>query len=147
MAFTITVQGDKELLTKLSKLNGAVRGRISRASASTAMIPVRKRAKQLLLAQKAIESRTLLRSIGKKVKTKRGTTNALVGPRVGDAWTGVWKGKVRKPWKYAHFIEFGTKNAKAKPFAIPALTHEKNNVIFILESELGSRIENEARRL
>lgn len=146
MAFTVEVQGDVELIRKLRRLNGAVRGRISRSSASTAMVPVRKRSKQLLRANGSVESGLLLRSIGKKVVTKNGITSAFVGPRVGGAYVGIWKGRFRQPWKYGHFVEFGTKNAKAKPFQRPALKQERSNVINILESEMGRKIEQEAAR-
>lgn len=155
MAVTIAFKGRQELIDKLEKLDNAVRNRIARRAAKTAMVPVGQKAKSLIKENDSIQSKSLLKSIGGKQKVfkKTGVIIALIGPRVGKKFEGEWKGRVRKPWKYAHLVELGTKSGgwrtsptEAKPFLKPALITQQRKVVTRLGNELGRRIRLEAKK-
>ena len=96
-----------------------------------------------------VETRALVNSIGNKTITRGGTTMTFTGPRVGDQYwkkdPRPWKG-MRKPTKYGHFIEFGTKQHEDFPFQRPALWGQQEKVERILGKELGRKIEQVGRK-
>lgn len=141
--------GDKQMARNFAKLGRRVQGRIARSSSSKSMTPVNKAAKKNLRQNGSIESGALVRSIGKKIKQYRkgGTTTVNIGPRVGSQFDVTWKGRIRKPKKYAHLVELGTWQSRAKPFIRPALESNESVVLGILGSDMGVKIEKEARSM
>lgn len=140
----IKVDGVPDLARTLDRLDNGVRGRVSRNAAAAGMVPVNKAAKANIRKNQSIESGTLVKSIGVKKGTKGSASFAVVGPRVGTQYIGEFKGRIRKPWKYAHLVEFGTKAGgwrtkptEAKPFAKPALKNNQRRVIMLVGQSYG----------
>jgi HK97 gp10 family phage protein len=128
VAGRLTIKGKLEglegVLGRMSALRQSARGRIQRKAVNKATRPLAKDTKLLV----PVETGTLKRSIGSKVKTyKSGTTVGLIGPRKGMgrevvARKGPKAGRVefRDPVRYAHLVEFGTRKFPARPFIRPA---------------------------
>ena len=105
---------------------------------------VHKRASKKRTAAKRevpVDTGLLKKSIGKKVKTYRqdGVVWVAVGPRSGfeEHIDGV---VVKNPVKYAHLVE------GHNPFMRRAFDTTKGEVLRIMEKELRSNIEKEARK-
>ncbi len=151
---TVTVKGDDKLIKKFDKLKIATQNRIARRASKTAMIPVKNKQKTLLKSNGSQETGALVRSIGQKTVTQKNVTMTFVGPRVGDQYASVWQGRIRKPHKYAHLVEFGygpggfrKRTMPAKPFAKPSLLNQQDIVVGILGRELGRLIEEQATKV
>ncbi len=141
--------GGKQMAKNFSKLSRRTQGKIARSAGSKSMTPVNKAAKKNLRQNGSVESGALVRSIGKKLKQYRkgGTTTVNIGPRVSSQYDVPWAGRIRKPKKYGHLVEFGTWQSRAKPFIRPALENNENVVLSILGSDMGAKIEKEARNM
>ena len=96
----------------------------------------------------AVETKTLLKSLGKRQKSyKRGKVfTYFVGVRtkMGRSVTvpGKSKPQFRSPTKYAHLVEFGAPeaNVRAQPFIRPAFDEGKAAAIAAVESRLKAAI-------
>lgn len=141
--------GTEQMGRNFAELGRRVQGKIARSASSKSMTPVNKAAKKNLRQNGSVESGALVRSIGKKVKQYRtgGTTTTNVGPRISSQYDVAWAGRIRKPKKYAHLVEFGTWQSRAKPFIRPALESNEDVVLGILGRDMGMKIEKEARSM
>src|SRR4051812_47249427 len=95
--------GDKQLERVFKTLGERVQRKVLRSAVSVAATPVVKAAKQN--ANK--ESGLLKKSLGKKIVTnkQKQSVTAVIGPRRDVS--GTYKGKRRKPSRYAHLVEKG----------------------------------------
>lgn len=119
------VQGDRELMAKLSMLSKQSEvNRMLRPGVREASGEVRKKSKSLVIEETGL----LKKSIGSKLLTVAGkVVVAIVGPRRGmgqvverTAPSG-WRGLVKSdPALYAHLVEFGTAHSPPHPFMRPA---------------------------
>lgn len=110
----VKIEGLKEFERRLKRLGAKEAKKIVRASNHRAMLATVKAAKELV----PVESGALKRSLTRRTKTY---TNS------GVVWTGVGAdkrvvatnpatGEVRKPFKYLHLVEFGTRRVPARAF-------------------------------
>lgn len=139
----IRIIGDKQLIKKLKKLGP----RIFKKSIKKAL---RRGAKPFVKTARGSaerETNTLRKSIGVRVKTygRSGVIMALIGPR--SSITGIGPdGRVRKPVKYAHLVEFGTDNLPARPFMRPAWEQNKQAASKRIPAEIRVEVEKEAKK-
>ena len=137
MAVTeLRLEGDKQLIKKLERLGSTIGRRVVRKAAGKSMTPMNKAAKR----EAPVVTGLLKKSIGKKVKTYRkdGVVWVAVGPRTG--FLEVIDGVRKDPVKYAHLVE------QHNPFMRRAFDNTKGAVLRIMEKELRSNIEAEARK-
>ena len=119
-AFRVQIIGDKEMLRRLNRLSGAKVRAVARPAVRFAMTPINKAAK----AKVPRDSNALQKSLGfkavpaKNVKNK-GDVVGGIRPRKGFARQV--NGRTRDPRFYAHLVERGTKNMRARPFLRPAI--------------------------
>lgn len=139
--------GDRQLERVFKTLGERVHRKLLRQAVNVAATPVVKAAKQN--AKK--ESGLLKKSLGKKIvtNTKRQSVTAIIGPR-RDV-TGTYKGKVRKPSRYAHLVEKGHidqagRYIPAQPFLNPALASTQSQSLGILQSKLADGVVKEASK-
>lgn len=106
--FSISVEGDKRLVSALEQLKDRTRKNFLRKAVRAAAKPTVKRAK----ANAPVKTTGLKRSITTKVKTyKNGTVVAIVGPRRGQRIYKATKrrGELSVDAFYGWFVERGTK--------------------------------------
>lgn len=143
MGVKMKLIGGRRVARKFERLSDVAQKRVARPAVKKAMVPVNKTAKKLV----AVESKTLKKSIAiGKVKTYKssGAVVVLVGPKSG--FERNIDGETRKPVKYAHLVEFGTINTRARPFLRPALKNNKAEVERIFASEISVQIAKEFAR-
>jgi HK97 gp10 family phage protein len=141
------LEGDKALERKLRTLGDRVQRRVLRSAVNASASPVVKAAKRKAKKQ----SGTLKKSLGKKVLTnkKHQSVTALVGPRKGVQ--GTFKGKVRKPSRYAHLVEKGFidehgNHHAPQPFLNPAMQETQGEALGIMKSKLAEGVAKEAAK-
>lgn len=125
------VDGLRELVSSLHKLDTKVRKKTVRKMCAEAGKLILKRAKSLA----AKETGLLRKSLGRKVKVYRsGVAVAVVGPRSDSKFRQlVTRTKNRRkprtemanPIKYAHLVEQGTTHSRALPFLRPAIAGQQ----------------------
>lgn len=132
----LTLQGDKKMIRNLERLGSTIARRVVRKSVNKAMTPLNKAAKR----EAPVDTGLLKKSIGKVVRTyrKNGVVFAAVGPRTG--FVKIIDGVKKNPVKYAHLVE------PSNAFMRRAFDTTKGQVLSVLESELRSNIEKEARK-
>lgn len=139
----ITVIGDKKLIKKLKRLGP----RIFKKSIKK---PLRRGAKPFVKSARGAaqrETNTLRKSLGVRIRTygRSGVIMALIGPR--SSITGVGPdGRVRKPVKYAHLVEFGTDETPARPFMRPAWEQNKQAAAKRIPIEIRAEVEKLAMK-
>lgn len=141
---SIRIIGAKELARKLKKLPTRIVARSIRKPIREAGKPMVKTAKQLATR----ETGTLQKSIGIGLKTFRrtGAVQIRLGPR--KSITGVGPdGRERKPFKYAHLVEFGNDKLPARPFMRPAWEQHHKRVVKSLSKAILAAVEREAKKL
>lgn len=138
--------GDKQLERTFKTLGERVQRKLLRQAVSAAATPINKAAKQ----NAAKESGTLKKSLGKKIVTnkRRQSVTAVIGPRRGVV--GEYKGKPRKPSRYAHLVEKGFVDEagnfhQPQPFLAPAMASTEAQVTNIMQSKLAAGIVKEAK--
>lgn len=89
---TLKLMTDKELIRKLERLDGRLRGSIARKAMRAASAPVIAAERQTA----PVDLGNLRQSITKKIRTKAGRTYAVIGPAVPEG-------------AHAHLVESGTK--------------------------------------
>ncbi len=84
-----------------------------------------------------VASGALKKSLTSKVDSAKGSTTVygIVGPR--SKWQKVFKGKVKKPSRYAHFIERGR---FARPFLMPAFQANKQAYLNAVQDVVAAEI-------
>ena len=131
---TVKLSGDKNLLKLLKKMTGSAQQRMIKPAITASLRPMRDAARN----GAPFESRALKDSIGTKVINYRNAVVGLVGPRSG--FKREFKGEIRKPHKYLHLVEFGTKNTSAKPFMRPAFAKTKGRSLSIFKRVTRERL-------
>lgn len=139
----ITVKGDKALARKLKRLPARIVAKAIKKGIRAAAKPMVKTAKQLATR----ETGTLQKSIGIGLKTFRrtGAVQIRLGPR--KSITGVGPdGRIRKPFKYAHLVEFGNDKLPARPFMRPAWEQHNKRLVKSLPAAILTAVEREAKK-
>ena len=138
----LTLVGNKRLARKLGNLaKNSTRNRMMRQPLSNALTPISKAAKALV----PVETKTLRKSIGKKVKTYPGGIWGGVGPRTDTKFTFFDEaGRKHKASNYAHLVEFGTIHSSAKPFLRPAFRATRPRALRIYQSGIAKNLAKEA---
>ena len=87
-----------------------------------------------------------LRSLGSRRKTYRhsGTVLAMAGQR--SSYSEEVNGKVIKPSKIAHILEFGSRRQSATPIQFPAWQSKKTTANNILRSEMKRLLLKQAKK-
>lgn len=137
--FAVDLSGDKELLHLFNTLPDRVQRRVLRGAVSKVARRMVKSVKAAIDQVGAVETGTLKKSIGFRVRTaKGGGIVAIIGPRTGfkrpvaknkrgqvkslskkklaAAEAAGEKIKHREPARYAHLVEFGTDDTQPNPF-------------------------------
>jgi len=120
------LEGDRELLAKLAKLDQKVATKALRKAINAG-------SKIMLKAIKARAPKQgeIKKSLGRKVKQKKGQVTAYIGPRVNYQGKGKSRKKGRakesnvEPFRLAHFFERGTKERVVAATGKPAGRHPK----------------------
>ena len=141
---SIELIGDKQLFKALLELTNDSAIRVMRPSISKALTPVRKQAK--LNVKRNRRSGALQRAISKKAGGKRGSKKAW-GKVYVNSKPQEFNGKNINPVKYAHFIEFGTRNSRPYPFLRLAMAQSRSQVSYILQKEAAIKLNQFAGRL
>ena len=141
---SIDLIGDKELFKALVELQHDSAIRVMRPAISKALNPVKRQAKQNVKPHK--ESGLLNKAISKKAGGRRRSSKAW-GKVYIKSKPSVWNGKKRNPVRYAHFLEFGTRKARAYPFLRTAIASSKATVGAILTKEGSVNLDKFAGRL
>lgn len=117
--------GGKELERMFRTIGDRVQRKVGRQAVSAGATPISKAAQEG--AAEETGALKLALKGGKKVKAYKnsGVAVAIVGPRTNVQTE--YKGKVRKPFKYAHLVEGGHidehgNHIPAQPFLRPAMT-------------------------
>lgn len=136
----MNVTGIDPLRRKLEKLKGPAIKRVARKGVTAGTKRINRGAK----GRAPVETKTLKKSIGQKVKVYRGSGAAvgLVGPRAKYRQVVTVKGKpqLRDPRKYAHLAEIHT------PFLKATLEEEKAGIEAEVARESKKALEAELRR-
>ena len=117
--FAIKMTGQKQVFDAIGKLPEKLTRKVLSPAVRAAAGPVTKAARARIKAQGLIETKSLYRSIGVKVKSDKRGAWAGIGPREGFATKH--NGQNRDPRFYAHLLEMGTSKITKKPFIRPAL--------------------------
>lgn len=101
------------------------------------------------------ESGALAKSLKKRARTYgRGSALVMVGP--DRKFTTEYRGKKRRPVKYAHLVEFGHKVVRGgkvvghvppKPFLRPAFDSKKEDMKKKYADEIGKALQRHAERV
>ncbi len=111
--FGIRIEGLKEFEKQLKRLGDREARKIVRASNHRAMLPTLKQAKQNV----PVESGALQRALVRRTKVyPSGTVITHIGANVRVQATNPATGEVRKPYKYLHLVEFGTRHSAPTRF-------------------------------
>jgi len=136
--------GFAELTKKLKDLKGRVAGSIQRKAITAGCREVQKLMKAL--ARKG-DTGALKQSIGTKVKIFRTSRTAvgIVGPRTKFEKTkqlGKLKQRTifRRPSKYAHLVDRGTRRSRAFPFVNPSVQATKARAIAAMEEKAAEEL-------
>jgi HK97 gp10 family phage protein len=133
-----TLIGEKHLQRILQQLPPALLRKLARTSVGKALTPMVSAAK----TKAPRESGLLKKSLGKKIKTyaARNRVVGIAGPR--KETVGEYKGKLRRPVRYAHLVEM-----RHQPFMRPAFDQTKGEMITIMKSELAEGVVREAAKI
>jgi HK97 gp10 family phage protein len=147
MSASFEITGLKELQKRLATLPDRVQRKAMRPAVSAG-------ATMIVRAQKSKaprESGLLKKSIGKKIVTNKKTQSvtAVIGPR--KSVTGEYKGKLRKPSRYAHladkgFIDESGEHHPGNGFVTTSLDEAGGQALNAMTSKLGDGIEKEAAK-
>jgi HK97 gp10 family phage protein len=166
----INIFGDVKILNNISRLQNKIEREIARKAIARGLIPIAD-----LARSKASEKTGLMKKAIKSTVTKMVSGKVYIDPRVFAVKNRNTKGefkelkiagpgrkmkykdiisnleeaggktKVLKPAKYAHLLEFGTKNMAAKPFMRPAMAEGKGRALREIQDEIKKGIAEETR--
>lgn len=134
----IRILGDKELERKFASLAVKIQKKLAKAAIGVAIKEVLKRAKQLV----PVKSGALRDSLHIKSLKGRGK---IIGYRVSTGSRETLGIDAKDKYFFPAAVEFGHGNVSAKPFIRPAIDSQKSRLLGIIASELGGKIEEEAR--
>jgi HK97 gp10 family phage protein len=147
MAKGVELFGSKELQRTFNTLGERVQRSVLRSAVSVASTPISRAAK----ANAPRESGLLKKSLGKKVVTnkEKQSVSAIIGPRRNVS--GMHKGKLRKPSRYAHLVEKGFIDAAGRfhppqAFLQPAYDQTQAQVLGVMRDKLATGVAKEAAR-
>jgi HK97 gp10 family phage protein len=139
------LRGSKKMIAGFNKLSEAVGWKVAGKAANKALTPMVTAAKKNLQAGQ--DTGTLRKSIGKvkRVYKTSGVVAVIVGVKSGEKYWAfsTRDGRLHKPRKYAHLVEYGTSHSAAKPFMRPAFnsTKRKSQSIYVRQMKKGIREE------
>lgn len=136
----------RRVTVALTTLPHKVQNRVVKAATGKAMRPVMKTAKSSV----AVDTGTLKKNITVRTwaKNKKWLSGAIVGARnKGVMVTARGKTKKYNPAKYLHFVEKGTKYAKAQPFLGPSLKQHASGIVSYMTNAILAGVEREAAKL
>lgn len=149
---TIKVRGLDEVEEVLDQLPDRVSRNVLTASLRLGARVIAKAAAENLRASPSVDSGLLSVSITSRARRKSKGGRAVVS--VGAARKAVQvrrKGRAESvkavPSRYAHLVEFGTKNMPAEPFMRPALDEKAVEAIRVIGEAMAKRIDAEAAKL
>lgn len=132
----LSLSGDKALTTFLDNMDRKGRKKVVRYGVGRGGAALRKAVR--LTAP--TETKALRKSIGSKVKVfPSGVAVAIVGPRTHYKLIGP-DGKVRRPVKYAHLVEFGTENIKPTRFFTRAFNSSQGAVTVAMREGMKKKL-------
>ena len=146
------VIGAKEIEALLKSLPEKVAEKVTTAALRAGAAVIARQARTNIKSNPSIDSGLLLKSVTSRAKkrSKKGSKVVSVGIRRVKEQV---KRKGRKgtsaasPSRYAHFVEFGTKNMKAEPFMRTALQQKGAEAIAKITEFMGRGIAREAQKL
>lgn len=146
MPSRLSITGDKALERTLKTLGDKVQKKVLRGAVTAGARPIQRAAKSKARKQSGL----LKKSLGTKVRAnKNGTVTARIGPRTNIE--GTYKGRKRRPARYAHLVEKGFIDAKGnfhppKPYLGPAADEQAGAAINATATKLAEGIAREAAK-
>lgn len=146
MPSKLSITGDRDLERTLKTLGDKVQKRILRGAVTAGARPIQRAAK----TKAAKESGLLKKALGTKVKAnKNGTVTVRIGPRTNIE--GTYKGRKRRPVRYAHLVEKGFIDAKGnfhapQAYLGPAADEQAGAAINATAAKLSEGIAREAAK-
>ena len=130
----ISVFGDKQLAKELKELANSVQRSILRKALKPGLTIIARE------VRRRVPKRTGL--MKKSIKTKVGKRKAWGMIYVDPHIVGETKdGNTYRPAKIAHYVEFGTRYAKAKPFLRPAVLSKQHEALAVIEKKTKEHLE------
>ncbi|MBF0185464.1 MAG: HK97 gp10 family phage protein [Magnetococcales bacterium] len=149
--FEVQVQGLKEASDALKQLPAKIQQNVLRSAVYAGAAVIRNEAKQQASAVTTTRTGTLKRAIA-IIRNKKRSTGPMQAVKV-IVRRGKKLRKVGKTGKnlsadawYAHFIEFGTKKMRARPFMRPAFEAKKEESVAAIRDGLKKGIEKANQR-
>lgn len=124
--FAIRIEGLKEFEKALRRLGDREARKIVRASTHRAMLPAVKQAKANVPVETGALQRALIR---KTVVYPSGTVITHIGANVRVKATNPAQVEVRRPYKYLHLVEFGTRHSAPSRFLERAFRSTEGQVL------------------
>lgn len=123
--------GDKQLAANIESIRESVQKKIMRKAIKRGATPMA----QAVADAAPVETGALRSSVEAKM-TRKGGVMIWINPKMTHVGPD---GKLRRPAKYAHLVEFGTKQLTARPFF--RATVEKHKPVVMKAIEAEARIE------
>jgi len=162
--------GDAQIIRKIKKIQNSMKKRILRKAISKGLKPIVSIAKRRApkgktgLLSKSIKSKVTKKSNGKvfvdprvigvksqatgggwskvKVVAERGANRTYAAVKTAIQSQNP-DALIKKPAKYAHLVEFGTRRAPAKPFLRPAMTAGRASALLEIEKTVKTELKKE----
>lgn len=140
----------KQVARNMDKLAEKIERQAMRESITKASRPIVREAKNRLKPYK--DTGLLAKSIKRRVRTYKSSKMVLIaiGPDrnvVGSAESESGQTRTRRPVRYAHLVEFGTRRTRARPFMRPSFDTKKGESELIYRREMKPAIQRIARRV
>lgn len=126
----------------LAKLDGKMQRKFARTATRKSAGPMLKDARKRAPRKGSGKGATgfLRRSLRLKGKAYKGVFIVIIGAR-SEAQQTRPDGRIGKPVKYAHLVEFGTRTQAARPFMRPAWDAHKHRIVPTMTRLIYSQIE------
>lgn len=131
------VKVEVDPIKTLEKVKGSVQKRILKKAIKAGVKPV----KDAVKAKAPKRSGALRTSISIKFKDYKKTVVGIVGPR--SNYQKEKKGRVFRPVRYAHLVEFGTSKIPARHFLKTAFESNKSTYFSTVRKEVAEGIKRE----
>jgi len=143
MNFQFTHVNAKQTSKKLKDFRGSVQRRINGSALNFAATPMLNAARSKASKETGALKRSLIK-VSRKYH-QAGVVMTLVG--IDTAAEAIKDGKLRRPVKYAHLVEYGTAHHSARPFIRPAFASTKHIAKNRFFSKLKTAVKKEIDRL
>ena len=141
MKITSQISGLKDIQKRLKNLDDKVERKIARAAVGKSGTPILKEAR----LRAPVDSGALKKSLTKRARHRaRDHFFSVVITVRGGVFRDEKQGN--EVIRYYRFLELGAKHRPAQPFLNPALKSAQSTSVNTLKKELGSKIEQEARK-